>query len=56
MAEEIVRINTQARPLALQIALLVPILSAGIGIVNGLRMRRLPDPRASEGAEGMLLG
>jgi len=56
VAEEIVRINTQARPLALQIALLVPILSAGIGIVNGLRMRRLPDPRASEGAEGMLLG
>ncbi len=55
-ADEIIRINTHARPLALQIALLVPILSAGIGIVNGLRMRRLPDPRASEGAAGMLLG
>ena len=55
-ADEIIRINTEARPLALQIALLVPILSAGVGVLNGLRMRRLPDPRASQGAEGMLLG
>jgi EmrB/QacA subfamily drug resistance transporter len=54
--EEIIRINTDARHLALQVALLVPLLSGLIGLVNSLRMRRLPDPRPSEAAEGMLLG
>jgi hypothetical protein len=41
---EIVRINTDARPIALQIALLVPILAGALGVANALRMRRLPDP------------
>jgi hypothetical protein len=31
---EIIRINTLARPLALQVALLVPLIVAVIGIVN----------------------
>jgi MFS family permease len=53
---EIVRINTDARPIALQIALLVPLLAAVIGLTNSLRMLRLPDPVASSGADGMLLG
>ncbi|MGN6125931.1 MAG: MFS transporter, partial [Humibacter sp.] len=52
-AAEVIRINTEARPFALQIALLVPILAGGVGIVNGFRMRRLPDPKPS-GAESML--
>jgi hypothetical protein len=53
---EIIRINTDARPLALQISLLVPILAAAGGLLNALRMRRLPDPEPSAAAEGMVLG
>jgi EmrB/QacA subfamily drug resistance transporter len=41
---EIIRINTEARPLALQVALLVPILAALAGFLNAFRMVRLPDP------------
>jgi EmrB/QacA subfamily drug resistance transporter len=52
--EEIIRINTEARDLALQVALLVPLLAALLGILNALRMRRLPDPEPSEAAEGMV--
>ncbi|MEN2742428.1 MFS transporter [Microbacterium sp. X-17] len=47
VAAEMLRINSEAGPFALQIALLVPILSAGLGLVNALRMRRLPDPPAA---------
>ena len=54
--EEIIRINTEARHLALQVALLVPLLAGLIGILNSLRMRRLPDPTPSEAAEGMVFG
>lgn len=53
---EIIRINTDARPLALQIALLIPILAGALGVVNGFRMRRLPDPKPGGAAEGMVLG
>ncbi|WP_396656138.1 MFS transporter [Microbacterium sp.] len=52
VAEEIVRINTEARPVALQVALAVPILAGMLGIANGFRMRRLPDPKASPKAAG----
>ena len=52
---EIIRINTDARPLALQVSLLVPVLAATGGLLNGLRMRRLPDPKPS-GAEGLVVG
>ena len=51
---EIIRINTDARPLALQIALLVPILAGLLGLLNGFRMMRRPDPVASE-APGVAL-
>lgn len=54
--EEILRINTDSRFIALQIALLVPILAALLGVANALRMRRLPDPKPSEAAEGNMLG
>src|SRR6516162_5428993 len=53
---EIIRINTDARHLALQIALLIPILAGGLGLLNSFRMMRLPDPAPSESAEGMVLG
>ena len=53
---EIIRINTDSRPIALQIALLVPLLAALLGLANGFRMVRLPDPEPSSSAEGMVLG
>jgi len=53
---EIIDINTEARPKALQIALLIPLIASLFGLVNGFRMTRLPDPEPSSAAEGMLLG
>jgi EmrB/QacA subfamily drug resistance transporter len=49
--EEIIRINTDARPLALQVALLVPIVAGLLGLANGFRMMRRPDPVAPADAE-----
>jgi EmrB/QacA subfamily drug resistance transporter len=54
--DEIIRINTDARPLALQVALLIPILAGLAGLVNSFRMVRLPDPESSGSVEGMALG
>ena len=54
--DEILRINTDARPRALQVALLVPILAALVGLLNAFRMMRLPDPTPSASVEGMALG
>ena len=53
--DEIIRINTEARPVALQIALLIPLLAGLIGLGNSFRMMRLPDPEPS-GSEGVVLG
>jgi EmrB/QacA subfamily drug resistance transporter len=53
---EIIRINTDARPLALQVALLVPLLAALVGLFNSFRMMRLPDPTPSGSVERMTLG
>ena len=53
---EIIHINTDARPKALQIALLVPLVAALLGLLNGFRMTRLPDPEPSSAAEGLLAG
>jgi hypothetical protein len=53
--DEIVDINTEARHVALQVALIVPLLAAVIGFLNGFRMRRLPDPEPSEAAEMALV-
>lgn len=54
--DEIIAINTESRPIALQVALLIPILAGLLGILNALRMRRLPDPKPSSAAEGTMLG
>jgi MFS family permease len=54
--DEILSINTDARHLSLQVALLVTLLAAGIGIANAIRMVRLPDPAPSEAVEGMVIG
>ena len=53
--DEIIRINTEARPIALQVALLIPLLAGLIGLFNSFRMMRLPDPTPSS-ADGTILG
>ena len=54
--DEIIRINTESRPRALQIALLVPLFAGLLGLFNGFRMTRLPEPEPSGAAEGLLVG
>ena len=54
--DEIIRINTEARPLALQVALLVPILAGLLGFTNALRMRRTPEPSTSRSSQGTAFG
>jgi hypothetical protein len=50
--DEIVRINTDARPLALQIALLIPLFAGLVGTVISTRMskiHRIQSPPSSAG-------
>jgi EmrB/QacA subfamily drug resistance transporter len=54
--QEILRINTDARPVALQIALVVPLLAGLLGLVQSFRMTRLADPKPSGAAETLLAG
>ena len=54
--DEIIRINSDARPRALQVALVIPILAGLLGFANSFRMVRLPDPEPSSDVEGMVLG
>ena len=54
--DEIISINTDARHVALQVALLIPIAAGLIGLFNSFRMMRLPEPEPSAAAEGMALG
>jgi MFS family permease len=53
--DEILDINEDARHLSLQVALLVSLLAAVFGLFNSFRMMRLPDPKASAGAEAAML-
>ncbi len=54
--DEIIRINTDARPLALQEALLVPLLAGMVGFLRSLRMLRIPEPEPVASIEGLALG
>jgi hypothetical protein len=54
--EEIIRINTDARYFALQVALMVPLLAGLLGFLNSFRMVKLPDLEPSSSAEGLLMG
>jgi hypothetical protein len=45
-----------ATPLALQVALLIPILVGLVGLLNSFRMMRLPDPPPSSAVERMAVG
>jgi MFS family permease len=53
---EIIRINTDARHVALQVALLVPLIASLLGLLNSFRMVRLPDLEPSAAAEELLVG
>ena len=53
---EVLAINTQARDRSLQVALLVPLLAALLGVANSFRMLRLPDVRPSGSLAGTDLG
>jgi hypothetical protein len=52
----ILQINADARSRSLQIALVVPLLAALLGLANSLRMLRLPDITPSAPLEGMDFG
>lgn len=52
--KEILRINTHARDVSLQIALLVSVLASLIGLINSFRMMRLPEITPSTAVEGTL--
>jgi hypothetical protein len=54
--DEIVRINTDARPRALQVALLVPFVAGLVGLLLAFRMMRLPDIKPTASLEGVLGG
>ena len=54
--DEVIRINTDVRPRALQVALLIPILAGLLGLLNSFRMVRIPEPPPSTVAEGMAFG
>jgi EmrB/QacA subfamily drug resistance transporter len=48
--DEIIDINTDARPRALQVALLVPMIAGLLGFLVSFRMARLPDPEPTDSA------
>lgn len=52
VSKEIVQINEDARPLALQIALAIPLLAALIGLFSSFPMMRLPDPAPAAVEQG----
>jgi hypothetical protein len=54
--DEIIRINTDARPRALQVALLVPLVAGIVGLGLSVRLVRLPDITPSASLEGVLGG
>jgi hypothetical protein len=52
---EIVRINTDVRPLALQVALLIPLLSGLAGLLTSFRMVRFREPGTASSGERLVL-
>jgi EmrB/QacA subfamily drug resistance transporter len=53
---EILRINQEARNIALQVSLMIPFAAALIGFLNSFLMLKLPDPEPSSAAEGVIGG
>ena len=53
---EVLAINDTARNRSLQVALVVPLLAALLGLANSFRMLRLPDVKPAASLEGLDLG
>jgi hypothetical protein len=53
---EVIAINDAARNLSLQIALMVPLAAALLGVANSFRMVRLPDQRPATSLDGLDFG
>ncbi|MDX1435370.1 MAG: MFS transporter [Anaerolineales bacterium] len=53
---EIIRINDESRNLALQIAMLVPLIAGLLGLLSSFISVRLPDIEPSASAEELLMG
>lgn len=53
---EVLEINSTARDISLQVALLVPVIAGVIGIINSFRMMKLPDIKPTANIEGATLG
>ncbi len=54
--DAIVKINTDSTNLALQVALLIPILAGLIGLMNSFRMASLPEIKPSAAVEAAAVG
>ena len=54
--DEIIRINEEARPVALQVALAIPLFAALLGLFVSTRMIKQPDPQPNAAVEGALVG
>jgi hypothetical protein len=54
--DEILHINSEARSISLQVALLIPIVAGAIGILNSSRMMKLTDIKPSASLESATLG
>ena len=54
--DAVLSINTDARNLSLQVALLVPAIAALLGLANSLRMLRLPDITPAAPLDGVDFG
>ena len=53
---EVLRINEEARPEALQVALLIPLSASMVGLFLSFRMMRLPDPAPPAAAQAEAVG
>ncbi len=53
--KEVLSINTRATNLALQVALLIPMLAGLLGLLSASRMMRLPDIEPSASLEAAAL-
>jgi MFS family permease len=54
--DEILQINTDSTNLALQVALLIPIIAGLLGLINATRMIRLPDIQPTPTTQAATLG
>lgn len=52
--DAIVDINREARDRTLQVALLIPLVAAIVGVFGGFRMVRLPDIEPTANVEGVV--